>query len=597
MNPNPSPARIGPYLLGKAVEHHGPITVYAARHEKSGARVWLSLLPPGDPQYQARWLSHLKTLRGLNHPNILSFDGGQKLADGNLYVVTPTMRALTAPDAVFSPDDLRLIKAQINAALDAAHIHGIAHTALSLRHIACAEEGRYVLYGLEAACAPATPENVATDRAALADVLARLAATSAATSAPPERRTPVARYLAIGITLCLIAALGALGVYAVSRPNPAQLTATAIALLPTATPTPTATDTATRTPTPTSTSTETPTASPTPTATFTASHTATATSTSTRTSTPTPTISSTATDSPTPTETPTATNTEPPSATPTSAAVALTEPCISVVGDSVTHGGTTYEIPGVGYIIALTDPLSEFINRSLQSNGMIDLVAYDRGASHTGISTRNHPSYFSTTAYRGLLNDNCRYVMIMPWLNDITPEIPPLEAAPRHVVALVTLVEEVLRTNPYARVMVLNYFYGATSPFALRTWAAGFTPDNVDLYNAEMQIVCEQGRLKSLPQVICLDTRQAFVGLGIDYVIGPTGRDMLFDSIVTPLNAESTAWVNNYFSGNPTGQLLGDGVHLSTAGKQALANYLVSMIKLLPDVTLGEVHIPNSEQK
>jgi hypothetical protein len=257
-----------------------------------------------------------------------------------------------------------------------------------------------------------------------------------------------------------------------------------------------------------------------------------------------------------------------------------------MVGDSVTHGGVTYEVPGTGYVVALTEPLSAFVNRSLADFRLFELKAVDRGVSHTGISTKNHPSYFRTAGYAQLLEDKCRYVMIMPWLNDISPEIEPSAAATRHIDALAALVNAIIRNSPYSRVLLLNYFHGATAPYALRTWAFGFVPENVVLYNQQIELACQSGPFASLPQVVCVNTNEAFVGLGIGHVIGPTGRDEFYASLVSGLGPDATVWVRDFFAGSPEGALLGDGVHLSTAGKRALAAYLVGLVDTLPPVTL-----------
>lgn len=249
-----------------------------------------------------------------------------------------------------------------------------------------------------------------------------------------------------------------------------------------------------------------------------------------------------------------------------------------MVGDSVTHGGVTYEIPATGYIVALTEPLSGFVNRSLSEHQFDDLTAIDRGASHTGISTQNHPSYFRTATYTSLLNDRCRYVMIMPWLNDISPEIGPEEAAVRHIEGLAALVGAVLERSPNSRIFVLNYYHGATAPYALKTWAFGFTPENVIIYNREMNALCQSGALSHFTQVRCVNTNDAFDGLGISHVIGPTSRADLFASLINPPNNLQTAWLNNFYTANPDGLLLGDGVHLSEIGKKALADFLVRLI-------------------
>lgn len=626
---------ISPYVVGPLVERHGPVHVYAARHESTGQPVLLTVLA-ADPGDQAHWLSHFKKLRALKHPHIITFSGGLRLPGGEVCIITPYQPVLQIK-AALPPESVERLVAHIGAALDYAHSQGIAHGRVDRIHVSTTQADGFALWGFEAAAIPARREAIAADIGALARLALHAltgrqdADLEAAPFTPPLRAVlgyalsggfsaasafhvalteafrapagpppsppparlietapepqagaqatrltrPLARPLAIGIALVLMLAFGVLGVAISHHPDPIALTETAIALLPTNTPT------ATPSSTPTATPTATPSRTPTPT------DTATPTNTRTPTNTPTPTATHTATATPTETATPTSTNTPTPIYTPTPIAQAMTNPCIALVGDSVTHGGVTYEIPGTGYVIGLTEPLSSYVNRALREFKYLDLQAVDRGVSHTGISTRNHPSYFRTAAYTGLLDDMCRYVMIMPWLNDISPEIPAEQAAVRHVEALSALVTSVVERSPFSRVIVLNYFHGATAPFALRTWAFGFTPENVLIYNREIDQACLSGPLSKLPQVVCANTNDAFVGLGIGHVIGPTTRDEFYASLVSGLSAQATAWVRDYFGGNPNGTMLGDGVHLSMAGKRALAAYLVGLVDTLPDVRLG----------
>jgi hypothetical protein len=254
-------------------------------------------------------------------------------------------------------------------------------------------------------------------------------------------------------------------------------------------------------------------------------------------------------------------------------------PCISLVGDSVTHGGVTYEVPATGYIVGLTTPLSVYLERALRERQINDLKVYDRGASHTGISSGNHPSYFETDAYKALLRDRCRYTMIMPWINDISPKIAHSVAAPRHARALIGLVRQLQEINPQGRVIVLDYFYGAVAPFAEETWASGMKPEYVELFNREIGLSCNAGTLSGMSHISCVNIEDAFDGMGTNYVIKSINRQELFDTLIAPLNATQQAWLDQFFAVYPDGALVGDGVHLSAAGKTALASFLVNMLR------------------
>jgi lysophospholipase L1-like esterase len=186
------------------------------------------------------------------------------------------------------------------------------------------------------------------------------------------------------------------------------------------------------------------------------------------------------------------------------------------------------------------------------------------------------------------LADTCRYTLIMPWLNDISPEVPIEQAAQRHVRALATLIANIRSANPYGYIVVLDYYQGAPSPFAARTWAYGFTARNVQIFNKAIAQACKEGALSGLPLVSCAPISPAFEGLGIAHVIGLMTREALERSLITPLLPQARAWLDSFYKEEPNGLLLGDGVHLSAAGKEALARYLAELIQALPDPVTAE---------
>ena len=63
--------------------------------------------------------------------------------------------------------------------------------------------------------------------------------------------------------------------------------------------------------------------------------------------------------------------------------------------------------------------------------------------------------------------------------------------------------------------------------------------------------------------------------MGTSYLVGSTNRADLEQSLAVPLTEQETGMLDFYFGQNPTGALVGDGVHLSAAGKVALAAALV----------------------
>jgi lysophospholipase L1-like esterase len=596
----------GVYRVLKTLETSADYQLYLARHTQTGERVWLAAAPEADRAAQERFLARLQLTRRLKHPHIHTFYTGGKTPQGAYYAVSALMPTLRAQGRA-SNAALLVLSAQLCAALDYAHAQGVAHGKLSAAAVVRLPTGAVALRAFELTCQPITTEAQRADLSALAALLGAIAPSQparaalraaarnrfkraadlhadleAALNAPP----PIARRLTVIIgTLLVIALLSVLShaLFAASarwrsadgdrfclaadcyadsdgdrdhyikrdgdchahahanaerdRDRHAERDGDCHAHVHAD-------------------------------AERDRDHHAKrdchchADAHAERTATATP--------------------------TPIPRLLLETQPCVALVGDSVTHGGVTYEVPRHGYIVGLTDPLNVYLNQRLAAIGRADLTALDRGASHTGISSGNHPSYFRTTQYAQLLADNCRYTLIMPWLNDISPELPIEQAAQRHVRALAALIADIRNANPYGYIVVLDYYQGATSPFAARTWAYGFTAQNVQIFNKAIAQACEEGALSDLPLVSCAPISPAFEGLGIAHVIGLTTREAFERSLISPLRAEARAWLNSFYEEEPNGLLLGDGVHLSIAGKDALARYLAELIQALPDPVTAE---------
>jgi hypothetical protein len=268
--------------------------------------------------------------------------------------------------------------------------------------------------------------------------------------------------------------------------------------------------------------------------------------------------------------------------------IPTTKLCVAVVGDSIAHGGAVFELPGVGYVRAPLAPVSRFVEQKFREAGDNEIKALDRSVSATGISSGNHPSYFSSPEYSALLNDRCKFTVIMPWINDLTSGIDPTVAASGHVGALASLVKELTERNPFGRILVLNYYQGAPTNFAVLGFAAGFTPSGVAAFNQQIGAACAGDRLGSFKQVSCVDSGSAFGAMGLTYLVGQMSRQQLEAELISGINAEEVALLNHFTSINPGGLLIGDGVHLSTAGKTVLAAYIVNIMRSLPVLKPGE---------
>jgi len=268
------------------------------------------------------------------------------------------------------------------------------------------------------------------------------------------------------------------------------------------------------------------------------------------------------------------------------AAIPVTNPCTAVVGDSVANGGAIFEIPDTGYVRTPMAPISSMIAQQYRALGVQDkdMKVYDRSVGATGISSANHPSYYNTPQYAQLKRDHCKFTIVLPWINDLSPDSPdPAASAPDHGAKLAAFVQRLLALTEYGRIIVVNYYVGNPTPFALRSFATGFKPDVISAFNQQIAAICA-GPLSAYPQVTCLNVNTAFAGMGTSYVVGPMTREQINPQLVSSINDQELKLYNNWADGHPGGLMRGDGVHLSRPGKQALASYLVTNMRALPDL-------------
>ncbi len=145
------------------------------------------------------------------------------------------------------------------------------------------------------------------------------------------------------------------------------------------------------------------------------------------------------------------------------------------------------------------------------------------------------------------------------------------------VQALANLSNAIMSRSPGAKIILVNYYNGAAQPFALRTFAAGFTPGNIAAFNQQIGGACSGGALSN-KQIQCVDSNGILGPINPNHVAGPLNKQTLESLLVAPPSPEESNLLNAFFSGSPDGQLMGDGVHLSAAGKARLADGLMPMM-------------------
>jgi serine/threonine-protein kinase len=126
--------RLGSYRIESVIAAGGMGVVYRAHDLRLDRRVALKLLREdlaSDEEFRRRFITESRSAAALDHPNILPvFDAGE--IDGVLYIASRLvagldLRGLLAREGVLGVEAALGLAAQVAAALDAAHEHGLVH--------------------------------------------------------------------------------------------------------------------------------------------------------------------------------------------------------------------------------------------------------------------------------------------------------------------------------------------------------------------------------------------------------------------------------------------------------------------------------------
>src|SRR5918997_6787695 len=108
--------------------------VYRATQLGLDRLVALKIITPAfaeDPSFRKRFVAESKAAASIEHPNVIPvYYAGER--DGVMYIVMryidgPDLRALVRAQGRLEPERAAHIVAQVGAALDAAHAHGLVH--------------------------------------------------------------------------------------------------------------------------------------------------------------------------------------------------------------------------------------------------------------------------------------------------------------------------------------------------------------------------------------------------------------------------------------------------------------------------------------
>lgn len=255
------------------------------------------------------------------------------------------------------------------------------------------------------------------------------------------------------------------------------------------------------------------------------------------------------------------------------------ENCITLVGDSVPHGEVVYKIEGHAFVILRNTPLSVILQEHLHQNGLDYLSLHDRSANKAFLSTLGWFPYFETPEYQALLNDTCRFTVVMPWMNDLSVERP--DNASAYVEDLTAMVTDLHQRSPETKIIILGYYYGQRADF-VSIYAPGHTAENITLFNDLIFDACQpEGRLGQIPHVFCMETASLFNDLKNRHVVIGGTRQEILSSLYEPIPEEVLPYFEVFWDQNPQGWIIGDGVHLSELGKNILADALIQYLLML----------------
>ena len=263
------------------------------------------------------------------------------------------------------------------------------------------------------------------------------------------------------------------------------------------------------------------------------------------------------------------------------APAAETDACVSVIGDSVPYGSVVYIVPGHGFGILRTDPFALVLGEALAARGLGHLEMRDRSAEAAFLSEVGKNPYAEMDAYTNLLEDNCRFTVIMPWINDLSVERE--DNANAHITDLTQLIEDIGSTD--GDTLVLGFYHGQPSDFA-REHAPGYIAENIDAFNAALDDACApDGAFADFENLTCMAVDPLFADAENAHVLLGATQAQVEELLYEPIPADVAPFFEVFWRDNPDGEVIGDGVHLSDLGKKILAQALVdAFLSLEPDL-------------
>jgi hypothetical protein len=178
-----------------------------------------------------------------------------------------------------------------------------------------------------------------------------------------------------------------------------------------------------------------------------------------------------------------------------------------------------------------------------------------------------------------LLDDDCRYVIVGPFLADLLYEQVTPDQYPA---SMQEFIDHLLRANPDRVIFVLGHYQVDVPQFVSeqKVYVAFSDHARIESFIAKLADACQpRHTLGRYHEVICIDTQRLFAELGNPYLVTEATYPeyQAFHDPNRPTKFESQ--VNLYFQENPDGQLIGDGFHMNLAARIRLLETIAALIE------------------
>ena len=253
--------------------------------------------------------------------------------------------------------------------------------------------------------------------------------------------------------------------------------------------------------------------------------------------------------------------------------------CIMVIGDSVARGTAVFEVPGRGFPVIQTMPFSRFLDATLNEYGAYHIGVYDLSVAEASLA--GALPYTTTPEYRFGLTQNCRFVVIFPWLNELSRLANP-DFSASTMGLLASFVNGFRQANLNSTIILINYYSVATSSLGNMIYEGSITADSIRIANEAINSACgANGMINAIGGVSCMDIASLYSG--DEHVFTSLDRNSYAELEYTVLREEDVPLIDFYWQETPDGLIFGDGVHLNHIGKTLLADALANHLLILDE--------------